>query len=108
MSTISFILNIVLGLLTIYLYLENRRLKGFEIDKEIKIKEIAIQELERQHKEQKAEHDSEMSEREIFGSGIATGIYNNLKAKQENEKNTLLVELEHLKKLKKYRWIFSK
>lgn len=71
MTTFSYILNIILGLLTIYFYFENRRLKGFEIDKEIKLKEIAVKELERQHNEQKIKHDSEMSRRQIFGSGIA-------------------------------------
>lgn len=81
----SIILNIILGLSAIYLYLENRKLKGFEIDRDIELKEIEIVELSRRSNE------------------ILDGWY-----VYQNSFNKIEAELNYLKRLKKYRWIFSK
>lgn len=42
---ISIIFNVILFIWTIYFYLENRKLRGFEIDKNIELKNIEIKEL---------------------------------------------------------------
>jgi hypothetical protein len=85
----STILNIILGLSTIYLYLENKKLKGFEIDRDIELKKIELQQLNQR------------------GPGTASFYYHS----EENYSSNLdkiNAELNYLKKLKKYRWIFSK
>jgi hypothetical protein len=85
----STILNIILGLSSIYLYLENRRLKGFEIDRDIELKEIELQELNQR------------------GPGTAA-FYHEEGKNYCISLNKINAELNHLKRLKKYRWIFSK
>ena len=88
MDVLSKILNIILGLSAIYLYLENRKLKGFEIGRDIKLKEIEIEELFRLSNEFCLDKDVwHMRQNNLIKSNI---------------------ELKHLKRLKKYRWIFSK
>ena len=87
------ILSIILGLLTIYLYLENRKLKGFEIDRDIELKEIELRELKQR------------------GPGTAAFYNEKNYLNVENYSNCLdkiNAELNHLKSIKKYRWIFSK
>jgi len=54
-NVISIIFNVILFGWTIYLYLENRKLRGFEIDKNIKLKKREIEELEQLYTKEKKE-----------------------------------------------------
>lgn len=103
-DTLIKILNIPLGIGALYLYIENRKLRGFEIDKEIELKEIEIESLKR---------ENPLSEGNTF-SGFE---YASQSSSQNFEKRNheyadnmkkLGAQLEYLKRLKKYRWIFSK
>jgi len=89
-DTFSKFLNLLLGLWVFYLYLENRKLKGLEIDKDIKIKEIEIEDFKNYTR------TPEYIVKEVRGN-----LY-------ENKLDKLNAELEHLKKIKRYKWIFSK
>lgn len=105
---LSKILNIVLGLWVLYLYLENRKLRRFEIDKEIRLKKIEITELERWYPKRKEELDNEMVERGLTFSGIREKANEDLEEESKNKLDKLGAELTYLKKLRQYKWIFSK
>ena len=107
-NVISTIFNVILSILTIYFYLENRKLRGFEIGKNIELKEIEIKELEQLYTKEKEELAEEMQSRGAFTSGLKEGKEKELKLKYENKKAKLNTELSHLKKLKKYKWFFRK
>ncbi|MCX6759007.1 MAG: hypothetical protein NT012_00330 [Candidatus Nealsonbacteria bacterium] len=107
-DTLSKILNVVLGLWGICLYAENRKLKGFKIDKEIKLKELEIEEVKRWYPKRKEELDNEMAERGLAFSGIREKANADLKKEYENKLSKLETELIYLNKLKRYKWIFSK
>jgi len=51
---LSKILNIILAILTIYFYFENRRLKGFEIEKKLTMKMAELIKLINQHNQNSA------------------------------------------------------
>ncbi len=105
---ISKILNGILGLMTVYLYLENRKLKGLEIDKEIEIKRIEIAELKNEYLKDQENIKADMARRGLTFSGIRTKIENVLRVKYDNKIDKKKAELTYLEKLKKYKWIFSK
>lgn len=108
-NTISKILNILLGLWVFYLYVENRRLKGFEIDKDIKLTELEIEKLTKDHQMNfqarlSASYSFDYSElpyKRLIKNGLEDNEY-------ENKIKELKTKLQHLKRLKRYRWIFSK
>jgi len=108
MGNISNILNIILGILTIYLYIENRRLKGFEVGKNIEVKKLEIEELERNFPLDKERLDEEFNRRGAYHSGGRARAQQYLSKDYENKKGRLSAELEYLRKLKRYKWIFSK
>ena len=81
-----------MGISAFYLYLENKKLKRFEIDKDVKLKEVEIEELKRLFNE-------------CYGGGILD--QNDFYIRQNNLYKAI-IELDHLKRLKKYRWIFNK
>jgi len=96
-----------------YLYIENRKLRSFEIDKEIALKENEIQKLNIEHsikigeekeKHKKKIHENLMSGEIVFDPEYLVSIYSSYK----NAKEKIEVELRHLEKIKKYKWIFSK
>ncbi len=107
-DTFSTILNIILGILTIYFYLENIKLKGFEIDRDIKLKKIEIDDLAMWYTKRKEELDNEMAERGLASSGIRDEANANLVRGYKNKRNKLQAELDYFVRLKKYKWIFSK
>lgn len=107
-DTFSAILNIILGFLTIYFYLENIKLKGFEIDRDTKLKKIEIDELSMWYTKKKEELDNEMAERGLAFSSIRNEAEDDLIREYKNKSNKLQAELSYLESLKKYKWIFSK
>lgn len=107
-DTFSKILNVALGLMAIYLYFENRGLKSFEIDKDIKIIELEIKELERKFPRKKEKLLTGLAARGLTFSGERAKDEDDLEKDHKNHIDKLKAELEHLQKLKKYRWIFSK
>ncbi|MFA4817804.1 MAG: hypothetical protein WC608_03755 [Parcubacteria group bacterium] len=108
MGNISTILNIILGLLTVYLYIENKKLKGFEIEKNIKIKSIEIDELMNEYSGRKAILIQDMANRGLTFSSFRTQAENNLKEEYENKTKKLTAKLVYLEKLKRCKWIFNK
>jgi len=106
-NVISTIFNVFLSILTIYLYLENRKLKGFEIDKNIELKKIEIKELKQLYTKEKKELAEELERRGRTTTGFKEEGEKEIKLKYENKKAKLNTELSHLKKLKKYKWLFS-
>lgn len=107
-DTFSTVLNIILGILTIYLYFENKKLRGFEIDRDIKLKKIEIDELAMWYTKRKEELDNEMAERGLASSSIRNEANANLVKEYKNKRNKLQAELDYFERLKKYKWIFNK
>jgi len=105
---ISIIFNVILFIWTFYYYLENRKLRGFEIDKNIELKEIEIKELKEWYKKEKKELPEKLQSMGRGTSGFVEEEKEELKLKYENKKAILNAELKYLKKLKKYKWLFSK
>jgi len=101
-SIISKFLNVILFVWT------NRKLKGFEIDKNIKLKEMEIKELKEWYKKEKKELLEKLQSMGRLTSGFKEGGEKEIRRKYENKKAKLNIELSHLKKLKKYKWFFSK
>ena len=106
-NVISTIFNVILSILTIYFYLENRKLRGFEIGKNIELKEIEIKELEQLYTKEKKELPEKLQSEGRLTSGFKEEKEKELKLKYENKKAILNAELKYLKKLKKYKWFFS-
>lgn len=100
----SKILNIALGLLTIYFYVENRKLRGFEIEKDIELKKLEIVELDRQYRRDFGELGGVRS----YQFEINSDDLDDSRSKFLNKASRLKEELKYLEKLKKHRWIFSK
>jgi len=107
-NVISTIFNVIFFGWIIYYYLENRKLKGFEIDKNIKLKKREIEELEQLYPKEKKELAWELERRGRTTTGFKEEGEEELKQKYENKKTKLNIELSHLKKQKKYKWLFSK
>ena len=105
---LSKILNLTLGCLTIYLYVENRKLRKYEIDKEIDLKKIEIDDLREWHKKQKETTDLDMNKKGLTFSGMRIKEHETLKREYERKSKKIQAELNYLEKLKAYKWIFSK
>lgn len=107
-DTLSKILNLTLGCLTVYLYAENRKLKKYEIIKDIELKGIEIEDLKEWYKKRKEEVDSDFSKRGLTFSGMRVEELETLKREYTRKCSKIQAEINYLKKLQKYRWIFSK
>jgi len=107
-NVISTIFNVIFFGWTIYFYLENRKLRGFEIDKNIELKKREIKELEQLYTKEKKELPEKLQSMGRLTSGFKEEEEKELKLKYENKKAILKAELKYLKKLKKYKWFFSK
>lgn len=108
MQTISTILNIILGLLSMYFYIENNKLRGYEIDKKIKIKEVEKNELNNKFEKDKIKLDEELNRKGAYFGGGRIKRLGDLKHEYENNLSKIDAELTYLEKLKKYKGIFSK
>ena len=108
LNMVSKILNIILGLLTIYLYLENRKLKGFEIDKNLEIKKVELEELETEYKNEKENLIGSFATRGLYSSGTRIKAEQDLDNDYQRKIKKIKSEIEYLEKLKRYRWLFSK
>ena len=106
-NILSKILNVILFIWTIYLYLENRKLRGFEIDKNIELKKIEIKELKQLYTKEKKELPEKLQSMGRLTSGFKEAEEKELKLKYENIFDKLNEELSYLKKLKKYKWLFK-
>lgn len=106
-NILSKILNVILFIWTIYLYLENRILKGFEIDKNIELKKIEIKEQKRLYKNRKEKLAGEMERRGLTTSGLKIEKERDLELEYKNIFDKLNEELSYLKRLKKYKWLFK-
>lgn len=104
---ISIIFNVILFIWTIYFYLENRKLRGFEIDKNIKLKKIEIKEHEQLYTKEKKESLQKLQSRGRITTGFKEEKEKELKLKYKNIFDKLNEELSYLKKLKKYKWLFK-
>lgn len=107
-NILSIIINIILGLLSIYFYFENKKLKGFQIERDISIKKAQIKELELWRKRKKREIDEEMAKRGLTFSGIRNAADKEFVKEYENRKVKLDAQLNYLEKLNKHKWLFSK
>jgi hypothetical protein len=107
-SLISIIFNVILFVWTFYYYLENRKLRGFEIDKNIELKDLEIKELKEWYKKEEKELPEKLQSEGRLTTGFRKEEEEKLKLKYENKKTILKAELKYLKKLKKYKWLFSK
>lgn len=107
-DTFSKILNIILGLWTIYLYLENRKLKGFEIDKNLEIKKVELEELETKYKKEKENLIGSFAARGLYSSGTRIKAEQDLDNEYQRKIKKIKSEIEYLERLKRYRWLFSK
>ncbi len=92
------IIIIISALWILYLYIDNRRFKGFDIDKKIKLLEV---EIEKCNAERLNESDHPRISLEPFD-------YNKRNIEYKSKIEKLVIELKYLQRLKKYRWIFSK
>jgi len=98
MAYISIILNIVLGIWSVYLYLENRKLKGFKIERDIKLKEL-----------QMTETGLERDKRSLpYVQTLCGGMDIFEEKTYEVKIAKLKTEVDYLEKLKNYKWIFGK
>ena len=107
-ETISKILNVILGLSTIYLYIETRKLKSFEFEKEISLAKIEKDDLKAWYEKRKSEIDSDMAKRNLILSGIRTQQHNALKEEYKRKRGRIDARLQYFEKLKRYKWIFSR
>lgn len=108
MDIIPYIVAIFSLMLNVYLYIENRKFKGFEIDRDIELKETEFEELNNQHEEEAENLEKEMERRGIPSSGMAKASLIVLRKKYNVKFKKINAERRYLKRLKKYRWIFSK
>ncbi|MGB3346444.1 MAG: hypothetical protein WBA71_04235 [Candidatus Humimicrobiia bacterium] len=112
MWNVSFIISIIFNVIffgwTIYFYLENRKLRGFEVGKNIELKEIEIKELEQLYTKEKKGLPEKLQSMGRLTTGFKEEGEKEIKLKYENKKTKLNIELSHLKKQKKYKWLFSK
>lgn len=104
----SKVLNIVLGLLSLYFYFENRKLKSFQVDRDLEIKKLELQELRTEHKKQKEEIDGSFSARGLYHSGLREKTQQDLDNEYERKIKKIEEEIKYLEKLKRYKWLFSK
>lgn len=105
LEIISLAVNVVLGLMTIYLYFENRKLRGFEIDNKIELKEIERELTTRRHLEEMKKLWENYSGGDLMKIICDQGP---LLERQQREIDSVDAEINHLKKLQRYKWIFSK
>ena len=91
---LSNILNIGLGLWVFYLYLENRKLKRFAIDKEIELKEQQIEECET---DRWNKINSFPTTTTLMTDNFKFAEY---EIERRNKINKIEIELKHLKRIK--------
>ena len=107
-NSLSKILNIVLGLLTLYFYIENRKLRRYEIDKDIEVKKIEIRELRRSLRIAREKMNEDMAQMGLAYSSIREKNDIELQAEYGDKEDKLKSKLSYLEKLRSYRWIFTK
>ena len=102
--------NLISKILNIILDFGNRKLKGFELEKEIKIKETEIKELERKYLNEKEAIEQNITRYTNSGRSfrVMSKDYTDCNERFKNELSKLQAELCYLKRLKKYKWIFGK
>ncbi|MFH1129438.1 MAG: hypothetical protein V1686_01760 [Patescibacteria group bacterium] len=109
-NIIRYILEVALGFSAIYFYIENRRLKGFEIERDIDLKEIELDELNRQYLKETGDEINRL-EKGLgghWGISMDGAVDIGLKNKYDIKIKKVNAEKEYLYKLRDYRWIFSR
>lgn len=108
MEFIPIVLTIIFGLSSLYLYLENKKLRGFELEKEIGLKRLEIEELLICYSKRKEELVNDLASRGIASSSNVGKVEEDLKKEFQNKLNKLNAKIAYLDKLRRYKWIFSR
>lgn len=98
MQIISWILNLILGAISIYLFIDNRRFKMLDADKELKLFNIKEDEIKKNYKRLRGKTEVEMAQRGLSSSGIRDGEIKRVEDDEERELAKFLIEREHLQK----------
>lgn len=105
---ITRILGIAGGTIAVYLFLENRRLKIFDVDEQLEQLEIEEEEIEEECNRKKQKINQGFSARNLGGC-VDRAAY--LEAPNEWKKRELRkteARRQRLMKIKKYKWLWSK
>jgi len=105
---LSKILNVVLGLLTVYFYFESRKLKGFKIDKNLTIKKLELRKVRKEYEIENLRLIEDINKKGALFSGGKIKAEQNLKECYDIRINKIEAGISYLEKLKKYKWLFSK
>lgn len=97
-GVISVILNFILGFWGLYLYLENKKLKNFESQKNLKHKIIELDELEQWYRRE---------QNNIVGLNRDLKLIH-LDIDYQNKKLKLEAEVRYYEQINNYKWLFSK
>ncbi|MFA5866760.1 MAG: hypothetical protein WC891_02175 [Actinomycetota bacterium] len=99
MQVISWLLNLALGAIAVYLFFDNRRLRQLDADKTLKLLDIQEDEIKLKYKRLKGESKVEMARRGISSSSTADGEIKKLEDDETRELAKLQIEREHLLKI---------
>jgi hypothetical protein len=101
-------LGIAAGAIAVYLFLENRKLRIFDVDEQLEQLKIKEEEIEEECNRRKQEINQDFSARNLRGC-VDIDAY--LEAPNEWKKRELRkteARRQHLMKIKKYKWLWSK
>lgn len=94
-ETLSKILNIVLGVSAVCLYFENRKLKKYDAEKDLKRREASLEKLIADYKN----YSGDLLAR--FGAGVGAGEEEKKESEFKYREKCLNAEIEYLEKVLK-------
>jgi hypothetical protein len=110
MNAVHHIIEIVLFVISIYLFCVNRKLSRLKIDEELEKLGIEEQEVEQKFRDKLAKYKQDLSKR--GWTPMTSGSFEEHRTKSEKEKKIELQKIEirrkYLNKLKKFKWLWSK
>lgn len=85
-------------------YREKQRSKGFGIEKQLKLNEIAREDTKAKYKEKKTRTTGDIIKRNLAGGPVAQRLIKEVEDEEKRELDKLNIEKEHLLKLKSHRF----
>lgn len=102
---ITRILGLMGGIIAVYLFIENRRLRIFNVDEQLEQLKIKEEEIEEECNRKKQEISRDLN---IRGLTPSNDNYATADKWKEMELKKITVRRKHLVKIKKYKWLWRK
>lgn len=105
---ITRILGITAGAIAVYLFLENRKLRIFDVDEQLEQLKIKEEEIEEECNRKKQEINQGFSAHDLGGCVDREAYLEAPNEWKKRELRKIEARRQHLMKIKKHKWLWSK